>query len=343
MATQDMLAKVRALLDTAESYQQQGNAEAADSYQAKAEELMAKYRINEEAVIAKDQTALLPDYRVITVFTSGVNSHEWLQTYVNLFFSIADHAGVKALYRWDTTPGQPRRIDAHVVGYETDIGYAEMLFTAARLVFADRLEPKVNPHQSDQVNAYRLRRAGIERVRIADLLWNDRSKANLAKVGRMYKSECAARNEEPLLTGRGVTGAAYREQYAQQFVTTMYARLYRLRLGTASQGGLELFGRKERVQEAFYTRFPEERPQKALGEASPCPHCTADKLCKVHKPKAPTAADKRAAERYYTEAAIRGREAGLAAAHHVDLGRGAKEQVADGGRGDVERMVRELS
>lgn len=334
--TQGMLAKVRALLDTAESLREQGNEAAANTYEAKAHALREKYALEEEALIAKEPTSVLPVYEEIVVVQRG---SKFQQEYVNMFYYVAKHAGIRQVFEWKHN-GQGYAVTACVVGYESDIRYAELLYTNARLVFAEKLEPKVLPHLSEQVNVYRLRAAGIERVRVADMVWGNRDKANLAKVGRLYKAECKARGEEALLSGRGVTGAVYREQYATEFTWTLDRRLRRAQ-DAAGQfgGGLVLHGRKERVDEAFYERYPDLRPKPALpvGDTTPtpCEDCAKAKkrkgdenaTCKAHKPYKPTAADMRRAERYYSPAAVRGRSAGAAAAAHVELNRAGKEGI----------------
>lgn len=334
MSAQDMLGKVRALLDTAESFEEQGNAEAAATYRAKAKALKDKYSIEEEELIAKDPTSVVPVMMPVTVVT---RRSAYLQQYVNLYATVARHAGVRVHYDWKIG-AQGYEVVAETVGYEGDIRYAEMIFTAARMVFNERLEPKVNPALSEQENVYRLRSSGMERVRVADAMWGNREKANLSKVGRLYKAECAKRGEEAALSGRGVTGAVYREQYAEQFVSALRMRLRRAQ-DSAGQygGGLVLHGRGERVDEAFYDLYPQYKPRPAIEQATEqqCEACAkakakrgADATCKDHKPWKPTKADIARSERYYSPAAVRGRAAGATAAAHVELNRAGREGIA---------------
>lgn len=337
MDSKGMLAKVRALLDTAESLEAQGNSAAADTYYAKAKDLRDKYAIAEEELIAQDPTSVLPVCEELTVVAGG---SPFQQEHVNMFHYVARHAGVRVTFRWNHTPGQGYTVIACCVGYEGDLRYADLIYTNARLVFTEKLEPKPNPALSEQVNVYRLRAAGIERVRVADMMWGDRSKANLSKVGRLYKAECAARGEEALLSGRGVTGAVYREQYASEFTFALDARLRRTQ-DAAGQfgGGLVLHGRQERVDEAFYTRYPDLRPKPALpvGDTTPtpCEKCAAAKkrkdddtaTCRDHRPYTVTKKDLARYERYNSAAAQRGRAAGATAAAHVELNRAGREGI----------------
>ena len=210
---QDMLSKVRALIDTAESYAAQGNTDAEATYRRKAQELMVKYRIEEENLVAADPTSAKPELFTVNICRS---ESPYVQSYLSTWHYVAEHAGIKYIFKYDyNEPDVP--VVAKVVGYEGDVRYAEMLYTAVRLVFTERMEPTVNRGLSDEENVYRLRSAGIERVRIARMMgWAD-VKASYSRVGRLYKAECARRNETPALDGRGVTGAAYRESYAQEF------------------------------------------------------------------------------------------------------------------------------
>lgn len=312
-----MLAKIRSLLDKADSTEFPAEAEA---YRAKAEELMAKYRIEEEELIAKDPMAVLPIWGDTELCKAG----PFYTEYVTMFHHIAQHCGIKHAAEWGY-PSGTATIFARTVGYESDLRYAEALYTSARMVFSERLEPRLNHNMSEQENVYRLRSAGMERVRISRLMWGNEDKLNLAKVGRLYKAECKVRDEEPALSGRGVTGAAFREQYAQEFVMTLYRRLYMARDAAGrSGGGLVLHGRAERVTEEFYVRFPQRRPQAAIetdrAPAKQCEKCAVNKsgTCKEHPPVKYARSGGRDP---FSVAAMRGREAGAAAARHVDLGR----------------------
>lgn len=314
--TQTIMNRVRALLDKAEGTEFPAEAAA---YQAKAEELMVKYRIEQEDLIAKDQFAILPvNFDIRLTGPSQYQAH-----YLSMFTYIARHTGIRTMYEYGYDHGD-RVVFARGVGYQSDVDYADLLYTQARIVFTERLEPKIDPNASDQVNVYRLRSSGLERIRIADLMWGNTDKVFLGRVGRLYKAECVQRGEEAALSGRGVTGAAYREQYSSQFVWTLQNRLTRSRdaAGTAG-GGLVLAGRQDRIDEVFYTRFPDLRPKPEIEgaeaeEYKPCPKCVKSKRgnCNDHPVgRTPKGRD------YYSPAAVRGRASGEAAARTVDLGR----------------------
>ncbi len=253
-----ILRQVRALLDRAEH--PNTPAGEAETCRAKAEQFMRDYRIEEEQAIAADPQSLKPVSQSIVV----TDSEEFGQWYYTILAWIGQHTGVRVRGVWAWDPQEKKSvIRATVVGYESDLRIAELLFTNARLAFSGHLEPAVDPTLTDQVNAYRLRVAGMERNRIAKLMWGsamDDGKAH-GKVGALYKAECAARGEEAALSGRGVNAKLYRKSYAEGFAYRIYDRLKRARDAADRVGGLPaLHGRQERVDEAFYELFPDARP-----------------------------------------------------------------------------------
>lgn len=303
-----ILDKIRKLSDLAD-HPNTGPAEAA-TFRAKAEDLMRKYRVEEEQLIAEDPQSLEPVTRQIDV----TDSQEFGQQYYSLLHWVADHVGIRMRGVWAFDPEQRKSvIKATVVGYESDLRLGELLFTNARLAFSDHLEPKPEAGK-DQLNCYRMRRAGMERNRIANILWGSAFDDGPAhgRVAKLYKAECEARGEKPALSGRGVQAKLYRKGYADAFVTRMYVRLRDAREGADKIGGLpQLHGRKERVDEAFYVLFPDARPSTEVAPRT-------GKPAKV-KPYRWTKADQRRAERAERPEAVAARAAGRDAADTVAI------------------------
>jgi hypothetical protein len=301
--------------------------QASEAYRAKAEQIMRDYRIEQEDILAKDPSSVQPIRVDLEVCR---HTSQYRQQYGNLLFYCVQHVGAQVVFDWqrpdvDDT-NRAHKIMGYMVGYESDLRYAEVLFTSARLVFSERLEPKVDPRKSDAENVYRLRSAGMERVRVSELIWGNRDKANLARVGRMYKQECSRREEQPMLAGRGVTGAVYRESYSQEFVWALARRLRRAQDGADTlRGGLVLHGREDRVREAFYTHFPRMRPSTDVEPYKAddrCTQCTDEKKCKEHRvTRKQLLEEAHSLARYHSPAAQRGRLAGTAAARTVELKR----------------------
>lgn len=328
-------AKIQALLATAKSLEDQGNDGAAASYYAKAEELMKQYRVAEEEALAQDIAASVPiKYDIVLAPTRGGMPRHW---YGSIFRRIAEHCGVRYVidYRQpDST------MVATAVGYEGDVRYAEFLYTASYLMFSTRVDPVWEPTVPEAENIWRMRNAGIERRKIADLAWGSgagREAKNRSKVQRVYLKECAVRGEEARAAGLGHQTSVYRDAYAQSFVTTLGTRLRMAREATDSAGGgLVLHGRSDRVDEAFYGHFPYMRPEAPAPKAETvivvdtegeCERCKRSKSksgkCPDHRPLTWTKADEaRWQARTNSASARAGQASGRAAAEGVVIQRG---------------------
>lgn len=314
-----LLKKLQALLDMADDPRTPEH-EAA-SARSKAESIMKKYKIDQEALIAADPVSVEPIWESVVVAKA---SSPFYSKYLDLFYSITRHVGVRARYVWVGSD-----LTAQVVGYEADVRYAEMLYASARLTFQEKLEPSIRPELSDAENCYRLRSAGIERNKIARMLWGLDTHAAHAKVGALYKEACLARGEDPALNGRTINAKTFRKSYAKNFVDSFWMLLSRARNAADSNGGaLVLHGRQERVDEAFYARFPEMRPSQELAKPEPCELCAKKKdgkKCRDHTERKWTQADQARWEREnYSASALAGKVAGQDAAEQVELDRVAR-------------------
>jgi hypothetical protein len=321
---------------------------ARDSYRLKADQLMREYRIAEEETIAGDVFSLAPVSREIVLMESGAYDNPMSGHYQSLFRSIAKYAGVRFVveYRWTDEPFsnlEESALMAVVYGYDMDIRIAEFYWTAARLVFMTRIDARPDATKSDQENCYYLRNSGLKRNDIAHALWGSAYNDGHAhgRVQKLYLAECATRGEEPRVAGRGIQVSLYREAYANSFVSEFNWRLTDAKNAADTAGGaLELPGRAERVDEAFYTAYPKRRPmteeQMAARQArwdaeeaamGPCQAClkTTSKtgLCRRHRPSETTQADYRRWARADGPEARAGRANGAAAARSVDVVRTA--------------------
>lgn len=325
-----ILSKIRKLLDQANH--EGTNPDEAASFRAHAERLMAKYHLDEEAIIAADPGSIEPIRQTIEL--AGWASQEFASQYTGLFYSIAVHTGIRARYMWIANKTGAYILVADAVGYESDLRYAEMLFTEARLVFQEHLEPTVKPELSVAENVYRLRSSGMNRQRIAELVFGKQGHNEGIKVGKLYKEECERRGEDPVVSGRSINAKTYREIFAQKFVARFAARLRKARdAAEGGSGALELHGRKERVDEAFYTTFPETRPRTDLAAKEECAACKKAKSghCREHPKMTWTKADDARWERNnYSSTALAAQAAGSTAADAVPLrGVGSRKQIGE--------------
>jgi hypothetical protein len=303
----DMMRKVSGLLAKADD--PASTEEEADACRATAEKIMRKYRIEESMLIesgALTEEGHTPGSKVVVVCNSD---SPYMNTYYAIMDYVTQHTGCRMAYNWGLDPeGGQYSLLATLVGYEADIRFSEALFMNARLIFADRMEPKPKPDLSDEDNVYRLRSSGMERIKIAKVMgWGDTGSAT-AKVTRLYKAACKARGEDPTLTGRSMSVTAFREAYATGFTAELYSRLYRARNAAGGGGELVLANRKETVDEAFYRLYPHKRPGKEPVKAT-----------KATKAYRWTAKDEARYRRANGAAGQAGSQAGKRAASEVDV------------------------
>lgn len=305
----DMMRKITALLQRAD-HPNTPEPEA-DACRAKAETLMNKYRIEESELAAAGKLAneaYRPGSKVVVVCPQ---SSPYLNTYWSLAYYAANHAGCRVANKWEIVDGV-WSCTAVIVGFEADIRYAEALFMSARIIFADRMEPRVEPSLSDDENVYRLRSAGMERIKIAKAMgWGEpgTGKGGAARVTSAYKRWCKKIGETPDLTGRDMSVSVYKEAYIQGFLNEFIERLGKARnaADVMTGGELVLANRKESVDEAFYDLFPDQRPSNLPAARS------------SSRSRGWTAADKRRVERMFGRAGQAGRGAGKRAASEIDV------------------------
>lgn len=321
-----MLKRIQALIAKADGTDYP---EEAATFRAKAEALMHQYRI-EESMLASAAPAgsIVPVWQTWPVCRTD---SEFRNHYTQIAAYILHHIGGRCVFT--VTSKDDGLWDVMIcVGYESDLRYGEMLFTSAMLAFGNLLEPKHDPTLSDQVNAYRMRKAGMEGWKIAYVLWgyklgldpNPNSVGrNAGKARRLYRAQAVVLGEDPKeLMGQGNNVETYRRSYAEGFVSEIWNRLLRMRYtkGEESQG-LVLAGRKEAVAEAFYERYPQYRPQasaKPIGNGRDgCVRCAKAKsgYCRDHAHLKPS--NGRTHERPVNYRAAR---RGADAAATVDLG-----------------------
>jgi hypothetical protein len=309
-------------------------------YRIKAETLMREYRIAEEDAIATEGTSAAPVADRIVIMENHAYDNPLRTYYWVIMCHIANHCGIRVAGAYEGSGwGESSKLVANVVGYEGDLKYAELLFLAARLVFLTRIDARVDRSLSDQINCYYMRGSGMSRKDIAEALWGSSLTDGAAhgKVQKLYMAECAVRDEVPKVSGRGIQVALYREAYARGFTNEIFWRLEAASSAVDKEsGGLVLHGRKERVDEAFYTAFPNHRPQSDeervkveaayTEEIANCAECQKTKhessRCKRHRPTELTAAARKRQERLYGSAEARaGMRAGESAAKDVHIGR----------------------
>lgn len=323
----DIIRKVEGLIAKAEGTE---NNHEADAFRTKAEAMMLQYRIEESQVGKGGQASVseaLPQWEDIVV-CSSTSSFRW--SYVDLLITVARHMDVRheLANQVDNETGG-MNVVAQCVGYESDLRFLRVLWSSIRLAFQDKLEPKVDPSLSMEENAYRLRAAGTEGIKMAYLLFEgDTSKSNRIKARKAARKFAVSIGENPdAFSGQGNSMKLYRESYSQGFKGTIRSRLRTMSNARepGTHGGIVLASRKDNIDEAYYERFPNRRPKPAIENASvsswdeqkECPKCQKAKsgYCREHGWMRPSTA--RVKTRYANMDALR---AGQGAARNVDLG-----------------------
>lgn len=265
MHTADKLNKImeqiRSLLAVADH--PNTNPAESDAFRTRAESLMLKYRI-EESQISTEEKALAGIKPVKRSWRIARYDSEFRNSQWSLAVWAVCHVDGRFSQRteWE---GNVAWVVMDVYGFESDVMYAEMIFTASRVTFSARLEPSVNPHLSEAENCYRLRAAGMEKHRVANAVFGAAldNKSAAIKVGRLYKEECARRGEEAVLNRQGKGASTYRRSFAEAFTNGIYSRLLNLRIARSadSAGELVLASRKSEVDELYYQDHEWARPK----------------------------------------------------------------------------------
>lgn len=336
----DVLRKVNALLTQADH--PNTSPTEAEVFRAKAEALMFKYRIDEAMLSESEKVAMGISVRWLDMDICDARS-EFRTYYYDIIRALITHLDVRADFirtvgrktgdilvhgTSETETGMVASVS--IVGFESDLVFIQSMFAAARLAFSQRLEPKYDASKTEAENAYAMRSAGMEGWRIAQAIYGKTDKALRPKVRKLFAEEAVRRGEDPkVLLGKGNNMKLFRESYASGFISEYRMRLYLMR---AERGGYEtglvLANRKEQIDEAFYTRFPDRRPRPVpqIGEADikKCAKCEKAKsgYCADHRWMKPSAARSRV--RYANNVAY---DRGVAAARTVDIG----------GRGRIEK------
>jgi hypothetical protein len=330
----DYAGKIRALLAHADDERLSDEARA--SYRARAMEFMRKYQIAEEEAIAVDPTSAVP-MSIVIDFELGDARYDLHGFYPLIIRRIAEHTGVRVHTARGANYTSYRFT---LVGYEGDVRYTEFLWTSAFLMFTTKVDPVWDNDLPVESNIYRLRAAGFKRKEIADRAWGygagDEAK-NRSKVQRIYVREAAKNGEDAVASGLDFNSANYRRAYAEAFINTLTSRLRQARDAADSVGGvLDLHGRMDRVDDAFYDLFPNLRPSTTVSiyvdPRADCDRCKRAKsgYCQVHaylRPRTWTQADEARWQRQqFGSAAQAGRASGRSAAAGVVIARGTDRQ-----------------
>jgi hypothetical protein len=313
----------------------------ADACRQKADALMLKYKI--ESVLAGGGKAngTTPEWGSMAV---GYSGSEFANYHRHIASEVLQHVGGRGVMKseWeDAQVGYRRWLD--VVAFPSDLRYAEILLLSCLNEFGKRLEPKYDPNLTDAENVHAMRAAGMERGRIGAVIWGKKYETNAfkaqnRKVTKLFKEECERRGEDAsIMLGKGNNMAAFRVAYAEGFTQTIGTRLWRMRSNRGAEAsGLVLADLSERVNEAFYEKYPEHRPaEPKVGEQYKAPN---DGCAKCEKAKGGYCRDHMYLKPRDFKAKTLRADAfhrGAAAARAVDLGREGTPKAPAANRGEI--------
>ncbi len=323
-----IIRKIEALITQAD-HPNTGPAEA-ETFRAKAEALMFKYRIEEMQIASRTEqrahgSSLAPQWSTFTV--TRVSS-EWANYYYTLFVGVVRHFDCEYQVTTGTDDSGFSVYVAEVVGYESDLRFISILWQSIRLGFSSKLEPKFDSTISLEENAFNMRSAGMEGSRMAYALFGNAEKSNRVKARNMARSWAEKIGEDPsVFSGRGNDMETYRKSFASGFLDTLTNRLYAMKRSRniEESGALVLASRTDAIKEALWERYPNRRPKPAIDNASEstvaqqhsCDKCDKAKsgYCREHSWMRPRRSSV-SAGKYNVRAAERGRDA----ARSVNLG-----------------------
>lgn len=311
----------------------------AEACRLKADTLMFNYQVEAATVEQAQPMQDSPEWADVLICRSD---SEWRDYYAHLIRAVAAHIGVKGVMGYGTIGEDGYRwLSFDTVGFRADLEMFQLLWTQTQMEFSRRFEPKYDPTLSEAVNAFLMRMAGMERRKIAAVMfpgWTtvNEMKARTRKVTKLIKqgAEELGENAEEVLGRQGASIKTHRISYASGFVQTLSSRMRRLRSERGQdERGLVLVSRAERIKEALYDKYEYMRPApastKAIGETQDeCAKCKKAKsgYCRDHQWMKPSTAQHRGPRLSYSAY-----DRGASAARQVDLGRGGRTRM--GGTG----------
>lgn len=238
----------------------------ADMSRERAEILMFRYKVEEASLDAESKAKMGIKPRKVewTISTLG---NEFATQYGSMAAYVVNHVGAYAVRGWGRGDNNGWNV-YEVYGFESDLAYGEMLWNSIRIAFKSQLEPKLDPSLSEMENVYRMRNAGMERIRIAMVMGFGDTGSATGKVTRLFKKACAAKGENSaVLLGKGNNVKTFRRSYADSFAEEMWSRLLRLRTARGQNSHeIVLANRMDEIMELLYTDHPSLRPNTGVAQ-----------------------------------------------------------------------------
>ena len=231
----------------------------AESCRRKAEELMVSFAIEEHHLRQAEESEQLRTRPVARWFsvefywddTDVFGTNLW-----TMFMDIADHC------RLVLGPMEQRVVEGRgetgfqMVGFEADIEYFDMLFTAVLLDFVDKLRPRYDVNRTRIENIIVLKECGYKWDKICAEMGVVYTKPNAIKIYAEYRAYC----QETGRTQQKTMPKTFQRSFAMGYASTVGRRLREMRHGIEAAGGnsmaLALRDIRQVVSEAVYDLFP---------------------------------------------------------------------------------------
>jgi hypothetical protein len=224
---EDRMRKIQALLDKAANT---GFTEEAHAAQQKAEELMLSWEIEQfelDQVKPKHEREK-PTHRRVNV--CGPNN-PLRESLVDLFSLTMRHVHVSPVYYMGSNP--KASVAAEIIGFPSDLDYAEMLYTSLQMQMLKNLEPEPDPTLSFEENLVLLKEAGMKWQRLHEVLRPDvpwERKHGVRYTG-IYTRYCEENNQRRMYT----SPVTYQRNFSEGFVAKVRLRLAEIKARMMAQ------------------------------------------------------------------------------------------------------------
>jgi len=260
-----MLERVRELIAHADSTPYSAEA---DTFRAKAQELMDKFLIEEWELAqeTKDTSLLNPVRKDANIGWWMESGHrDTKQALFNMYAACARHCNVamapeKSHYEYSGETG----LKMPVFGTEQDLSYLDMLFTSLMLQMGKEMKPQYDPNLSLGHNIYNARSVGMKYSDIAIWLGKPEWEVNGKPVdggvmAREYKRHMRASD---IFASPVVNPRTFQRNYAYGFSYRISERLREMRGEVRSDNSMALAIRDaaDKAKSAMWDEFPDMNP-----------------------------------------------------------------------------------
>ena len=213
----NMLERVRALLAKADSTNFPAEA---DTFRAKADELMTLYAIEQWQVdLAQEGATAKPKPEARDIDCKWFYRNSRGEELWQMFHAVAAHCRCRVVW-WKGTYTTP------VIGLPSDLDWFDMLFTHLMLQMGKGLEPHPSPELPMIENLVRMKEAGMKWERIGELLIQigqlDAYNRNVGvRFTKLYTEYCAEHGRQR----KYIAPSVFQRSYAQGFLAEVRTRL----------------------------------------------------------------------------------------------------------------------